>query len=147
MRRRRCACGTIISRYNTGDECWACEERARLEQIESPEPPKPTSTGNPSGLCKCGCGQKTPIAKRNRHVENILAGVPVHYMPGHALINVDGTNSNAKLTAEKVVRMRREYAAGGINYREIARKYGCRKQTAIDAIKGKTWSNLMDEAA
>lgn len=145
--KRRCACGTFLSRYNTGEQCWSCWERARLEQIESPEPPKPTSTGNPSGLCKCGCGQKTPIAKRNRHVENILAGVPVHYMPGHALINVDGTNSNAKLTAEKVVRMRREYAAGGINYREIARKYGCRKQTAIDAIRGVTWAHVLDEAA
>ena len=145
--KRRCACGTFLSRYNTGDQCWSCWERARLEQIESPEPPKPTSTGNPSGLCKCGCGGQTPIAKRTRHVENILAGMPVHYIPGHALIRPNGTNGRAKLTADRVREMRREYAKGGLSYKEIARKYGCRKQTAIDAIKGKTWSNLMDEAA
>lgn len=141
-------CGTILSQYNPSDECWACEESRRIRNLPKPgEKVTPTSTGNPSGLCKCGCGGQTPIAKRTRHVENILAGMPVHYIPGHALIRPNGTNSNAKLTAEKVVRMRREYAAGGINYREIAQKYGCRKQTAIDAIKGKTWSNLMDEAA
>lgn len=38
---------------------------------------------NPSGLCMCGCGQKTPIAKRNRKSGDVK-GQPVRYAKNHA---------------------------------------------------------------
>jgi hypothetical protein len=146
--KRRCACGTILNRYNSGDECWACEERARLDSLRPVvKPPAPVSTGNPSGLCRCGCGGKTPIAKRNRHKDNVLAGQPVHYMPGHALQRMGRTNGNAKMTAATVIRMRREYERGGTSFRKIALKYGCGETTARQAIRGVSWSHVMDEAA
>lgn len=40
-------------------------------------------TGNLSGLCMCGCGEKTPLATYSDHRRNTKAGVPVHYLPGH----------------------------------------------------------------
>lgn len=39
---------------------------------------------NPSGLCMCGCGQLTPIAKRSRLDIGIIKGQPVRFMPGHS---------------------------------------------------------------
>lgn len=146
--KRRCACGTILSRYNTSEECWPCDERRRRQAQPPIQTGKPqrTSTGNPSGLCKCGCGGRTPIAKRTRHVENILVGVPTHFLPGHGLNGKDRTNGNAKLTVEQVLRMRREYAAGDTSYHKIAVKYGVGEQTARQAIKGETWAHLEDAA-
>ncbi|MBN1837885.1 MAG: HNH endonuclease [Spirochaetales bacterium] len=42
-----------------------------------------TSEGpNPSGFCMCGCGQKTPIAKRNRKNGDVK-GQPVRFVKNH----------------------------------------------------------------
>lgn len=40
---------------------------------------------NPSGLCKCGCGQKTWIATKNDSRYGWVKGQPVDYVKGHAL--------------------------------------------------------------
>ena len=37
----------------------------------------------PADLCRCGCGQSTPIAKRNRYDLGHVKGKPVPYCPGH----------------------------------------------------------------
>ncbi len=39
---------------------------------------------NPSGLCKCGCGQKTAIARQTRSELGHVKGQPVSYISGHA---------------------------------------------------------------
>ncbi len=39
------------------------------------------------GLCCCGCGQKTPLAKRSGR--GLRQGQPTRYLPGHQLIRVD----------------------------------------------------------
>lgn len=39
---------------------------------------------NPSGVCMCGCGEPTPIAKATSRVQNAVKGHPVRYAaPGH----------------------------------------------------------------
>lgn len=38
---------------------------------------------NPSGLCMCGCGQATPIAKFNSLKYGIIAGKPICFIRGH----------------------------------------------------------------
>ena len=49
---------------------------------------------------------------------------------------------SAKLTAEKVVAMRREYAAGGITYQQLADKYGVIRQTVEKAVTRVTWKHV-----
>lgn len=39
---------------------------------------------NPSGLCKCGCGEKTPLATRTRPYLGTVQGQPLDYLPGHS---------------------------------------------------------------
>lgn len=46
---------------------------------------------NPSGLCFCGCGQKTTIATYTNKKRNVRKGCPTRYLNGHA------PRSNAKL--------------------------------------------------
>lgn len=38
----------------------------------------------PYGYCRCGCGQRTPIASRNRKSIGHIKGEPVQYVVGHA---------------------------------------------------------------
>lgn len=38
---------------------------------------------NPSGLCMCGCGQPTRIARYTRNNRGDVAGLPVRYLLGH----------------------------------------------------------------
>jgi hypothetical protein len=52
-------------------------------------PPKSTQVGpwmeppNPSGLCMCGCGQPTTIAKITNRKHGRLAGHPTRFLVGH----------------------------------------------------------------
>ena len=39
---------------------------------------------NPSGLCMCGCGQPTPIAKQSETRSGAVAGFPTKYIPRHS---------------------------------------------------------------
>jgi hypothetical protein len=45
---------------------------------------KPIEPPNPSGLCLCGCGQPTTIAKTSSPKQGILAGHPTKFLRGHA---------------------------------------------------------------
>lgn len=38
---------------------------------------------NPSGLCMCGCGQPTPIAKKTQRERGTIIGYPIRYINGH----------------------------------------------------------------
>lgn len=47
-------------------------------------PSQDTSDGpNPSGLCMCGCGQPTGLAKKSRHERGDVRGKPLKYLPDH----------------------------------------------------------------
>jgi hypothetical protein len=39
----------------------------------------------PSGLCECGCGRPTPIARRNDSVTGVAKGQPMRHLRGHRL--------------------------------------------------------------
>ena len=39
----------------------------------------------PKGLCQCGCGQKTVIAKRNDTGQHMVKGEPQRFVKGHHL--------------------------------------------------------------
>lgn len=47
----------------------------------------------PYGFCQCGCGQKTPIAKRTRHDLGHIRNTPTKYMRGHNGHDFKGPNS------------------------------------------------------
>lgn len=49
---------------------------------------------NPSGLCMCGCGQKTPIAAYNRANRGHVKGQPVAYCPRHTSRAIHGEGQN-----------------------------------------------------
>lgn len=42
--------------------------------------PKPTI---PFGYCRCGCGEKSPLATKTRNDRGQVRGQPVRYVPGH----------------------------------------------------------------
>jgi hypothetical protein len=46
---------------------------------------------NPSGLCMCGCGQRTTISPVSRSDEGLIAGTPVKYIRGHARMRDEST--------------------------------------------------------
>lgn len=47
----------------------------------------PATPPNPSGLCMCGCGGTTPLAKRTRYNDGIIAGQHLRYLVGHNSTN------------------------------------------------------------
>lgn len=51
-------------------------------------------------------------------------------------------NGRAKLTDDDVREMRLHYAAGGVSYAQLARKYGVSVSAAQFAITKKTWAHL-----
>jgi hypothetical protein len=144
--KRTCACGTILSRYNHDDECQPCQERNRLHPVIQPIVETTGPTGNPSGLCKCGCGEKTKIADRTRSRSNHKMGVPVFFIAGHERYSTE-SGRGIQLDENLVLRMRRDHR-DGMTFREIGLKYGKRKATVMDAVNGRTWKHVpMDEAA
>jgi len=38
---------------------------------------------NPSGLCRCGCGERTNLAPKNHKATGIVKGLPQRYIAGH----------------------------------------------------------------
>lgn len=38
---------------------------------------------NPSGLCQCGCGSPTAVARQTDRKKGMVAGTPNRYLPGH----------------------------------------------------------------
>jgi DNA-binding XRE family transcriptional regulator len=43
----------------------------------------PVTPPNPSGLCMCGCGRRTPLAPQTHRKKGTVKGQPVRYMAGH----------------------------------------------------------------
>lgn len=40
---------------------------------------------NPSGLCQCGCGSPTPLARHTSTRDKTVKGKPVRFLPGHGM--------------------------------------------------------------
>lgn len=38
---------------------------------------------NPSGLCWCGCGERTTLSRRSVSAQGLAKGQPVRFVPGH----------------------------------------------------------------
>lgn len=49
----------------------------------------------------------------------------------------------AKLSAEQVRKMRKEYMAYVVGYGELARKYGCGESTVRDIVQYRTRKNVI----
>jgi hypothetical protein len=82
-RRALCACGCgepagAGKRFLQGHWSRSNENRAmRVKMRRVVEP------ANPSGLCMCGCGQRTLLAPRTRPHRNEVAGQPQRFVNGH----------------------------------------------------------------
>jgi hypothetical protein len=48
-----------------------------------PRPKIITEGPNPSGLCMCGCGEKTPLARQGHQARGWVKDKPIRYIPGH----------------------------------------------------------------
>jgi hypothetical protein len=42
-----------------------------------------TTDAIPAGLCQCGCGQKTPLAKQSDTARKMVRGQPIRFVHGH----------------------------------------------------------------
>ena len=51
-------------------------------------------------------------------------------------------NGNAKLTGEKVLRIRRQHALGGVTQRELAKLYDVAPMTISRIIRGERWASV-----
>lgn len=70
-------CGTPL-RSPRSVRCKSCNVRNRGRIANEGR------TGpNPSGLCMCGCGQKTALAKATKSKTSIVRGKPQKYVAGH----------------------------------------------------------------
>lgn len=56
---------------------------AKPRLLGSPDMADSTAGPNPSGLCMCGCGKRTPLASRNRKDSGWVKGQPLRYYPKH----------------------------------------------------------------
>lgn len=55
----------------------------------------------PIGLCQCGCGRQTSIAKYNRRLNGYVKGIPLMYVVGHRAPYREGNRlSNSDFTVE-----------------------------------------------
>lgn len=53
-------------------------------RVRQPRPPRLQGEGcNPGGLCECGCGEKTPLARYSCTRDGYIKGTPVRFVPGH----------------------------------------------------------------
>lgn len=110
-------CDTVLSKYNSDAYCT-------LHQGDAIEP----------GYCLCGCGLKTKLTTRPNTRDGAVVGEPRLYVAGH---------HKARLSAASVRQIRKEYAAGGVTYRELAQRYGVSEYTVRDVVLGRTWGRLV----
>lgn len=50
---------------------------------QRPLSPAQAANRNQSGLCKCGCGKRTPLAKQSHRLKGWMKGEPLAYVHGH----------------------------------------------------------------
>lgn len=72
-------CHMRSGRVRPYERCRECRERVGWLGYGRPALESP----NPSGLCMCGCGQVTPIARYNSSPINYVKGEHTKYVEGH----------------------------------------------------------------
>lgn len=72
-----CGCGTVL----TTEPRFIKGHNARLGQKGSAAAPDDPRGPNPDGICKCGCGEKTPLSTDNKHSR--IIGCFTEYCFGH----------------------------------------------------------------
>lgn len=160
MKRQCRGCKAYLRAMNPGPLCDPCdraiaekqieaarkeEERRRIRQAtlarmaaERGEP-----AGNPTGLCRCGCGMRTPIATKTRASHGIAKGKPLFFIKGHRTTGLTAT----KLTAADVTAIRTRHARGE-TVTEIARSYGLSRTPIQKILMGKSWRHVpLEDAA
>lgn len=100
------------------------------------------STRNTTGLCMCGCGEKTPIAKYTCKRDKLYKGEPTRYVFGHHMrVNKRLREANARENARRkaAVAPRRERVAEmyrqGIPNAEIAADVGVTVEVVAEDIR------------
>ena len=80
-----------VLRHDKAGRCASCVDSIRRTgkpiPVGGPKGAgKPTADELPdrSGLCECGCGQRTAVAKRTIRAEGKYRGVPNRFLSGHA---------------------------------------------------------------
>lgn len=77
---RQCAeCGEPFPVKSHRPDQQFCGRSCAVRSWKAVHVPPP----NPSGLCMCGCGETTPIAKRSDSKRGTVAGEHVRYLPNH----------------------------------------------------------------
>jgi hypothetical protein len=69
-----------------------CQKMSKSKEFRNNLTKKPPPDFKSTGLCGCGCGQKTSIAKVSSVKDGIYKGFPVHYLPSHHLIGKRANN-------------------------------------------------------
>lgn len=82
---------------------------------------------NPSGLCKCGCGEPAPLAKQTHLERGYICGEPMEYILGHS----SRLKDQEYLTPAKYQQWWAENAPSGVPYGFCF--CGCGQRTTIAA--------------
>jgi hypothetical protein len=96
-----CACGCrekVVPGRQYRQGHWSRTKEARIVNNKKR---KIQRAANPSGFCFCGCGEKTPIATRNKPERGYYAGQHVRYIRGH---QVRTGSENPRWKGGKIVR-------------------------------------------
>lgn len=85
-----CGCGepAPLARWNRATKGEIAGKPLRYipghkSRVQTAEARKDIAPPNPPGLCMCGCGRPTPIAKQSHRAMGNVKGEHVRYLPGH----------------------------------------------------------------
>ena len=80
------------------------------------------------GLCQCGCGEPTSIAKHTVRTRNMVKGEPLRFKKGHCLkvkeIHNNRNRNTIQFTAEQLAEMEQLYRHGW-SCDQLAVRFGC----------------------
>lgn len=101
------------------------------------------STGKlPDGVVMHSCDVRACVNPAHLSVGSQRDNVHDTIAKGRAVYPVGTGRKSAKLTEVTVAAVRREWAAGGTSYRELAKKYGIHQSTLWKALSGATWKHV-----
>jgi hypothetical protein len=128
----RCGCGerTPIATYTNRDKGYARGRptallRGHANRLKHQLEAETLTEPNPSGLCMCGCGQRTPLARQTSTSQGWVRSKPLPFLPNHF---------SHKLTPEQETDACRRYADGE-TCNEIGASFGVSHKTVARALE------------